>query len=385
MAPTLAITPLANTSPTTAAEMSLCRLRAGLSMCAAADDWVIHDPRLWLGKAYHSLLERVRIEPAETDPERVWDSEISAAVRLASGHQFDRRYGDPVRWPSYFLIRQRALSAAASLRLKALPSDRRLPNGAAGPIRSGTEKKLVARAGKLIGRPDRFDRTSVTDYKSNLPDATTPLGSEILERYRRQIRIYAAIIAEVLGFWPKKGIIAGPSDTSIKFDLDPSECNAEADRAVKDLDDWNGALSSARDALHFANPSAPSCQNCRFQLVCPAFWAWLGTMPGLVRTPGATAAAAGRLKAVQLGNDGDLQTVTLSNAISTLPGACEFSMVTRQSIHGDAFASPPGTDYRIVGAGFRRDGRLSAEVATVLVPTQQIPEVSLWTGGAAHD
>ena len=354
-------------------------------MCAAADDWVIHDPRLWLGKAYHSLLERVRIEPAETDPERVWDSEMSAAVRLASAHQFDRRYGDPVRWPSYFLIRQRALSAAVGLRSRAGPSDRRFPNGAAGPIRSGTEKKLVARAGRLVGRPDRFDRTSVTDYKSNLPDPATPFGSEILERYRRQIRIYAAIIAEALGFWPERGIVAGPSGTSITFDLDPSECDAEADRAVQELGDWNGALSSARDALQFANPSASSCQNCRFQLVCPAFWNWLGTTPGLGPTPGAPVAAAGRLKAVQLGNDGDLQTVTLSNVISTLPGACEVSMVTRRSIHGDAFASPPGTDYRIVGAGLRRDGRLSAEVATVLQPTQQIPEVLLRTDGVTHD
>ncbi|MGT2502687.1 PD-(D/E)XK nuclease family protein [Bradyrhizobium guangxiense] len=330
---------------------------------------------------------------AGTRPHRACGDRSGARLGQRNVRSRSARFSAPVRpavWRPCSLAFVLPHSPAGSQRCRRPPLKGRPIGPAVSERRRRTDpfrnrKKLVARAGRLVGRPDRFDRTSVTDYKSNLPDPATPFGSEILERYRRQIRIYAAIIAEALGFWPERGIVAGPSGTSITFDLDPSECDAEADRAVQELGDWNGALSSARDALQFANPSASSCQNCRFQLVCPAFWNWLGTTPGLGRTSGAPVAAAGRLKAVQLGNDGDLQTVTLSNVVSTLPGACEVSMVTRRSIHGDAFASPPGTDYRIVGAGLRRDGRLSAEVATVLQPTQQIPEVLLRTDGVAHD
>jgi hypothetical protein len=263
-------------------------------------------------------------------------------LQIVSTHQFDRRYNDPVRWPSYFLIRQRAINAAARLKVKVGTAERRRLTGGNGPIRSGTEKRLVARAGKLVGRPDRFDRTSVTDYKSNLPDAETPFGSEILKRYRRQIRIYAAIIAEALAFWPKKGIIAAPPGISVVFDLDPSECDSDADRAVRDLEEWNAALSSAQDADHFANPSASSCLNCRFQLVCPAFWNWLERVPTPIQTPGTPVAAAGKLKAVQLGNDKDLQTITLANVISTLPGVSEVSMVNPQRLSNDDADLPFG-------------------------------------------
>jgi len=62
MAPPLVIEPLASTSPTLADEMKLCWLRAGLASCRESASWVLHDPRLWLGTALHSLLEKARHE-----------------------------------------------------------------------------------------------------------------------------------------------------------------------------------------------------------------------------------------------------------------------------------------------------------------------------------
>lgn len=372
MAAPLLIRPLASTSPTLAEDMKLCRLRAGLASCREAASWVLHDPRLWLGMALHSLLDKGRREHI-TDLEAAWDSEIAGFVQRIGSHQFDQRFSDPSRWPAYFLVRQRALSSAAEVNAA------RRPSGASGgerpPVRSGTEQRLVARSGRLVGRPDRFDRYSVVDIKSNLPDRTTPAGAEIFQRNRRQIQIYAAIIAESLGFWPKKGIIAGASGETAEFGLAPAECNDEADAAVADLAAWNRALSSAARASDIAGPSDLSCGTCRFQLVCPAFWTWLAR-PSVGNTaPKFPVAADGSLKSIQLGSDGDLQTIALEDVVSTQPGMVSTNLVTRCSIHGPLPMSAVGSDCRIVGAQVRRDGRLVTDVFTVIILKSEVPQI----------
>lgn len=123
MTPPLVIGPVAITSPTLANEMKLCRLRAGLASCRESASWVLHDPRLWLGTALHSLLEKARHEHI-SDLEAAWDGEIAGFVQRIGSHQFDQRFSDPQRWPSYFLVRQRALSSAAELSAARRPSGR---------------------------------------------------------------------------------------------------------------------------------------------------------------------------------------------------------------------------------------------------------------------
>jgi hypothetical protein len=136
MAAPLVIRPLASTSPTLAEDMKLCRLRAGLAFCREAASWVLHDPRLWLGMALHSLLEKGRREHIN-DLEAAWNGEIAGFVQRIGSHQFDQRFSDPSRWPSYFLIRQRALSSAAELNA-ARPS--RGSASERSPTRSGAER-----------------------------------------------------------------------------------------------------------------------------------------------------------------------------------------------------------------------------------------------------
>jgi hypothetical protein len=376
MASALLIERLASTSPTLAEEMRLCPLRAGLASCHEAASWVLHDPRLWLGHALHALLERARHEQIP-NLEVAWDAEIARSVERIESHQFDRRFSNPSRWPSYFLVRQRAFSSAAALNAARRPSSRTLSEWL--PVHSGTERRLVARGGRLVGRPDRFNRSSVIDIKSNLPDRTTAVGMEIFNRYRRQVQIYAAIIAENFNFWPRKGIIAGASGETAEFDLVPAECDGEADAAVEDLVAWNQTLSSNPTASTIATPSDPSCGSCRYQLICPAFWTWL-KQSGLSSTSKAPVAVAGLLKSVQLGNDGDLQTITLASVVSTHPGMTEASLVTRRSIHGTLLQSDIGAECRVIGADMRRDGRLTADWPTVLMLSDKIPQIDFRHG-----
>ena len=195
---------------------------------------------------------------------------------------------------------------------------------------------------------------------------------EAAKRSRRQIHIYAAIIAESLGFWPKKGIIAGASGETVEFGLAPSDCDAEADAAVADLAVWNLALSSAKQASDIASPSDSSCATCRFQLVCPAFWTWLAR-----RSPGGTptsapVAAAGILKSVLLGNDGDLQTIVLAGVVSSQPGMVSASLVTRCSIHGILPPSEIGSECRIVGAE-NRHGALKQSIDENHLSLEDLP------------
>jgi hypothetical protein len=199
---------------------------------------------------------------------------------------------------------------------------------------------------------------------------------EILARNQRQIKIYAAIIAETLGYWPKTGIISATSGASITFNLVPAECDAEADKAVLELEGWNNALLIAERPEDIASPSAAACQNCRFQLVCPAFWAWISavTATGMPRT---APAASGILSSVQSGNDGDLQTLHFSNVCATLPTGSDLTLTLRRSIHGDFLPTAVGTECRITGAKVRADGRLRADYSTVIMSANQLPVISI--------
>src|ERR1044072_1850644 len=146
MAAPLVLRTLASTSPSIAEEMSICRLRAGLASRSDSESWVLHDPRLWLGTALHSVLEKARQGKIGPDVEPAWDAEIAKFVQRTGAHPFDKRFADPTRWPSYFLVRQRAMSAAAEL----TGARKHLASAACGGGRpqsaqTGTEGRLVAR------------------------------------------------------------------------------------------------------------------------------------------------------------------------------------------------------------------------------------------------
>lgn len=369
----LSIAPLESTSPTAAAEMAICGLRAGLSSCKDADAWVLHDPRLWLGIAFHSLMEKARRGLAGAALQSAWNEIVERLVQEAGSHQFDRRFASTARWPNYYLVEERAVSAATELATRSHAVLGVFPTSEY-QLNYGTERKLVARSGRLIGRPDRFNKRAVTDYKSNLPDQTTAIGSEIFRRNRRQVQIYAAMIAEAAGYWPQKGILAAASGDLIEFELNPAECDAEADRAVYDLEAWNRKLASACQPADIASPSAQACQNCRFKLLCPAFWPWLAQRQ-TADMPQNNVAVSGRLKYVQLGNDRDVQTVVLADPTASVPQITTASLMTRRSIHGDLSQNPVGAECRIVGAELRRDWRLVADLHTLLMPTDQLPEI----------
>src|ERR1700722_9839446 len=73
------------------------------------------------------------------------------------------------------------------------PQQRASPGGST-PV-GGSERLLTARSGRLAGKPDHFDRYTVTEYKSALPDPDwAEAASSIVDGYWRQLRLYSVLI-----------------------------------------------------------------------------------------------------------------------------------------------------------------------------------------------
>ena len=221
----IVLMPLARTSPTVWSHMRLCRLRGMLASAHAVDKWVLHDPRIWLGTAFHRVMEAAaRPGPHAESADAVWQSAVNESAVAAAQHPLNSRFSVPERWPGYFLIRQRALTSAAAVGKVGV---RRTATGHSPRQTRGSERGLETRDGRLAGRPDHFDGRTITEYKSSLPDPSWPGAQEVLDGYRRQLRLYAAIIADVEGSWPAKGRIAAASGQVMEVKLHSSRRNVQ--------------------------------------------------------------------------------------------------------------------------------------------------------------
>lgn len=369
----IALIPLGRTSPTLWSHMRLCALRGAFAASSAAQGLVLHDPRAWLGTAFHKVMEAAA-QPGATEAaaEQAWTAAVAKSAAAAASHPLDSRYSAPERWPGYFLVRQRALSSAQRV-IAANPGGQRrsAPGGSTSGSGASAERLLLARGGRLAGRPDRFDGRVLTEYKSSIPDPAWRGADAILEGFRRQLRLYAAIIAEALGRWPAQGRIAAASGQTLDVPLDPRACDAEAGDALAALDSLNRRLAAAAPADALAQPGEQACADCPFQVLCPSFWPWLAAN-GSAGLPETT--AAGVLDRIELGLDGDLYTAYLSVHQPSVPPGIQ-PLVLRRSIHGDLTASPPGAQWRIVAAKLKPDGRLRADPSTCVFALDGLPSI----------
>nr|WP_281059077.1 PD-(D/E)XK nuclease family protein [Mesorhizobium sp. M2C.T.Ca.TU.002.02.1.1] len=363
--PRIRIRPAARTSPTLWAQMRLCALRAALSTAKEAEGWVLHSPRAWLGTAFHVLMAARPSDAGEA--ERVWDTAIAGLLAASSGHRLDKRFASPERWPGYYLVRQRAIASAVQGVLP--PASARLPAGGRRPLR-GTELLLTARDGLLAGRPDEFDRQSVTEFKSALPDPAWPEAESLTEGYWRQLRLYAVLIGETAE-WPAVARIVAASGQVLTRDVDRPACEAEADAAVAGLRAMNEALGHGSGSAQLATPGEIECGQCQYQAICPAFWSWCETMswPQL-RQP----AARGIIEAIDPGVDGDVYAVTLRLDGRHGEGG-PLPLALRRSVHGDLTGCGLGAQIRVVHAQMRQDGRLRADMSTCVFAEDELPEL----------
>jgi PD-(D/E)XK nuclease superfamily len=367
MAPrhSVVLTPAARISPTLWSHMRLCRLRAAFSINREADNWVLHSPRAWLGTAFHRLMAKAPTDSGEAAA--LWDAAIAQIQAVASRHRLDSRFTNPERWPGYYLVRQRAI--ASTIEKGSRDSVAHRPGSPGGSTLHGSEHLLTARSGRLAGRPDQFDRNTVTEYKSALPDPDWVEAASIVDGYWRQLRLYSVLIGET-GSWPATARIVAASGQVLEEPVNRSACEAEADAAISGLDAMNQAVEGAGDSAGLASPSQVACGQCPYLAICPAFWSWCeaASWPAL-REP----AASGTLESVDPGM-GDLYAVNLSLRGRYGAGGAQ-SIALRKSVHGDLTACPRGSPLRVVFANLRPDGRLRADISTCVFSEADLPEI----------
>ena len=184
-----------------------------------------------------------------------------------------------------------------------------------------------------------------------MPDPAWRGAEAVLEGFRRQLRLYAAIIAEAMGRWPTQGRVVAASGQTMDVPLVPADCDAEASAALAALDELNLGLAGWAALETLARPGEDSCSGCPFQALCPAFWPWLEAAGsnGLRDT-----AAAGVLDRIELGQDGDLYTAYLT-------------------VHQPSM--PSGIHWRIISARLKQDGRLRADPSTCVFALNDLPSV----------
>src|SRR5207245_2361377 len=116
----------------------------------------------------------------------------------------------------------------------------------------------------------------ITEYKSALPDPGWAGAAAIIETFRRQLRLYAAIIGEATGRWPAAARVIAASGQKLDVDVNAGACEAEAEAAIAALDALNERLRSGARPADIASPAAASCSGCPFKITCPLFWSRLG-------------------------------------------------------------------------------------------------------------
>jgi hypothetical protein len=355
------------TSPSLWADMRLCGLRSLFATAPRAQDWILHDPRAWLGTAFHRVMSAARIPGTLNSLESVWKNEVDKLAAHAADHPFDRRFSVPEKWPSYFIIRQRALALASanSQTASVVTSHARVLQS-----QRGSERRFEARGGRLVGRPDYFDGATITEYKSNLPNPEWRIAPIIIEGFQRQLRLYAAIIGEATGKYPDAARVVAASGEILAVPIERTACREEADAAMSALALINSSVAAGTRADRMAVVSPESCGRCFFKLICDAFWQ---SLPASSAT--SDGIFVGFAGAVESGADGDLYSVEFDVKASNQKLAPKQRVVLRRSIHGDLDLSA-GDECRLIDGRVGVDGRIRADISTVIVRTAALPTVA---------
>ena len=270
---TIRISTIKAVSPTLAETLRQCKLRAGLSRAEGSSHHILGNPKAWLGTTYHAVLEQVGPEhrdDIETCVRDLWVATIEAQHQRSRAHHFDKRFGPPESWPGYHMVAAMALVRAKELIAVASGQSGSCSNGQPG---GGTlrEKKFSGADGKLIGRPDVVRPDEVVDFKTGnvFEDEES---DQVKAGYVRQLRLYAFLVKETLGWWPRRGVLLPMAGSPVVVELQPEECEAEAEEAIRLLDEYNEILGRTANPIELASPSPASCRWCQYQLYCQAFW-----------------------------------------------------------------------------------------------------------------
>jgi hypothetical protein len=191
----------------------------------------------------------------------------------------DRRWVPVDRQPEFDWIMKQGILKAMSVLPKATSH---FNTRKSGHQRVGTELRVEARNGRVIGKIDRVTETAegiiLEDFKTgSLTERPGPNAPPKIA-FADQLRLYAAMYAEDPtrgnGEWPAMLTLRSLSGTSLNISFSRSECTDLLDTAVKLLDGVNTILESySRDEAMelLSRPDPDTCRFCAYRPVCPSY------------------------------------------------------------------------------------------------------------------
>ncbi len=356
-------------SPSLAEVLRLCPLRAGLSRAGGADQFVLGQPKAWLGTAYHSVLEEAAGGVAATAHEAAWSAAVNRQHVRAQQHPLDQRFGPPERWPGYHLVRAMALMRAQEIGRASPSTDRPGAVDGAGEAR---EQWLSGANGRLVGRPDVVRGDAVIDYKTGeVHEQGDSAAAKV--SYVRQFQTYAFLVKDHTGRWPARGVLFPMEGPPLELALEPAACERAAAEAVSLLDKYNRNIESGGVLARLANPTPDACRWCPYQILCPAFWAAAGeswTDRLNAAAIGGTAWAAPR--PIHGG-------AAFALSLAADEGTGPLGEVTLAPLHPRAHRTlaqiGANTRVRVTGLAKRADGTVVPTLRTVVMRLEDLPGI----------
>lgn len=360
---------LQNTSPSGSELMRVCMLQAGMSRAPGISDVVLGNPKAWLGTAYHEVLERVSRE--EGDPEivinRLWNEAIERQYARSRAHPLDVRFGRPETWLGYHVT-------LATLRLRAQDLVGRAAREGGGARKRAVyrEQRFVAAGGRLVGKPDLLLNRKIVDYKTgNVLEENADGDQSVRQGYVRQLRLYAYLVHENLGWWPSSAELVPLSGPVVSVDIDPADCAAEAANAVGLLERYNDLVTNSASPDALASPSPVACKWCRFKLLCNAFWTasspeWSGQLDG-------EAISGPIIGAPRSIHSGMAVAITVDATAGTARG--QVSLAPIPSNNAGLMQAIQGSVIRCASLYRRPDGSLTPTLRTLFIRNSDVPEI----------
>jgi hypothetical protein len=235
------------------------------------------------------------------------------------------------------------------------------------------ERRFSGSDGKIVGRPDIVRPEEVVDFKTGDVFEDGDQG-QIKDSYLRQLRIYGFLVRETLGWWPRRGVLLPMTGSPVEVDLDPGECENEAQAAVRLLEEYNAAIGLRQDPLDLASPSPTNCRGCPFQLYCPAFWSCVA--PGWEKDLW-SGAIEGRAQADPLPiYGGSALSVSIRVERGTVPAGQEVPLFPLDpSMHPELAQAKAGEQVRVTGLWRRADDSLVAMKRTMIALEKNLPRI----------
>jgi hypothetical protein len=286
--------PLGALSPTAVNELLACGYRLAFRLDKRFKSLRRPSPSSELGVIAHYLVEAVakgllKSANSSDDARRIaeaeWDSRTSDAIRDLRAAWPGRTPPPPGDWPGYHITRARIIRRA----LRTFNSAERRAGGARSWLQ--IEKPLVDSVVSLGGRPDRVEGPpgdrAVVDLKTGLTQSFASAAQ------RRQLLLYAHLVAAQTGDLPKHIAIEGASGRRWEESVDPHAVEATLREVGKARSEYERAISHG-DLATLAQPSSGNCRLCPYRAVCRPYWlsletSWLhGSVAGLITTATAT-------------------------------------------------------------------------------------------------